>query len=80
VSVVLLVGSIGGVAMASVAGARRTESSFRTYQASTSPSTIGLFSRYDDPALGMPTADGLRRKIHSAIIHASIPALARSGC
>lgn len=74
VSVVLLIGSIGGVAMASVAGARRTESSFRTYQASTNPSTIGLFSRYDDPALGMST--GYDPKAASAVAH--VPLVVRS--
>ena len=36
-SVVLLAGLIGGLAMAAVAGARRTESSFPTYFASTTP-------------------------------------------
>ena len=54
-SVVLLLGSIGGLALASVAGARRTESSFPTYVASTNPSTIELFSRYDAPNLGIAT-------------------------
>ncbi len=52
VSVVLLVGLVGGVAMASVAGARRTESSFPTYVASTNPSTVGIFTMYRDPQLG----------------------------
>ncbi len=54
-SVVLLIGSIGGLALASVAGARRTESSFPTYLASTNPSTIDLFSRYEIPSLGINT-------------------------
>ncbi len=53
--VALLIGSIGGLALASVAGARRTESSFPTYLASTNPSTIGLFSRYAIPSLGIDT-------------------------
>jgi hypothetical protein len=51
--VVLLIGSIGGLALASVAGARRTESSFPTYVASINPSTIELFSRYEAPNLGI---------------------------
>ncbi|HEV3268036.1 MAG TPA: ABC transporter permease [Acidimicrobiales bacterium] len=50
---VLLLGTIGGLSLASVAGARRTESSFPTYVASTNPSTVELFSRYTDPALGI---------------------------
>lgn len=54
-SLVLLIGLVGGLALASLAGARRTESSFTTYLASTNPSTIGVFSRYDVPALGIRT-------------------------
>ena len=54
-AVVLLIGIVGGLALASVAGARRTDSSFSTYLTSTNPSTIGLFSRYDDPGLGIKT-------------------------
>ena len=50
-TIAVLIGVIGGVALASVAGARRTESSFPTYFASTSPSTVGVFSSYDDPGL-----------------------------
>ena len=54
-SVVLLIGSIGGLAMAASAGGRRTQSSFPTYVASTNPSTVGLFTRYDEPELGQST-------------------------
>ena len=53
VSAVVLIGSVGGVALAAVAGARRTESSFPTYLASTNPSTLVTFSSYDSPSLGM---------------------------
>ena len=44
-AVVLLIGLVGGLAMASLAGARRTQSSFPTFLASTSPSdlTIAVF-------------------------------------
>ena len=52
-SAVVLIGSVGGLALASVAGARRTESSFPTYEASTNPSTLVTFSSYDDPGLGV---------------------------
>ena len=52
---ILVIGAIGAVALASLAGARRTESSFPAYVASTNPSTVGMFSRYDDPALGITT-------------------------
>jgi FtsX-like permease family len=50
-SVIVLIGSVGGLALASVAGARRTESSFPTYVASVNPSTVLILSRYDDPEL-----------------------------
>ena len=40
--VVLLVGLIGGIAMASVAGARRTQSSYPTFLRSVNPSDLGI--------------------------------------
>jgi hypothetical protein len=55
VTITVLIGVIGGLALASVAGARRTESSFPTYLASTNPSDVALFSTYDDPGLGVTT-------------------------
>jgi hypothetical protein len=54
-SLVLLIALVGGLALASLAGAQRTESSFSTYLASTNPSTIGVISRYDVPSLGLDT-------------------------
>jgi hypothetical protein len=41
-TIVLLIGLVGGIAMASVAGARRTQASFATFLASTSPSDLSL--------------------------------------
>jgi len=41
-SIVLLIGSIGGVAMASIAGARRTDTSFHQFLKSTNPSDLAL--------------------------------------
>ncbi len=41
-SVVLLVGLIGGIAMTSIAAARRTQSSYPTFLASTNPSDMNL--------------------------------------
>ena len=41
-TLILLIGLIGGVAMGSVAAARRTQSSYATFLASTSPSDLGL--------------------------------------
>src|SRR5580692_8449305 len=62
ITLFLLVGLVGGLAMASVAAARRTASSFTTYWASTNPSdlvgatavlnpTIGLNVGYNAPAV-----------------------------
>jgi ABC-type lipoprotein release transport system permease subunit len=42
VTIVLLVGAIGGLALALVAAARRTQSSYNTFLASTNPSDISL--------------------------------------
>jgi len=53
VSVVVLIGSVGGLALASLAGARRTESSFPTYLTSLNPSNVQVLSTYDDPELGI---------------------------
>jgi hypothetical protein len=53
--------------MGAVAGARRTGSSFPVYLASTNPSTIGVFSRYDDPGLGLTT--GYDPRLAKAIAH-----------
>ncbi|HVA04637.1 MAG TPA: hypothetical protein VMU64_12940 [Acidimicrobiales bacterium] len=41
-TIVMLVGLVGGVAMGSLAGARRTQSSFSTYLASTDPSNFNV--------------------------------------
>lgn len=73
VSLVLLIALVGGLAMASVAGARRTESSFPVFDASTNPSTVGVFSRYLDPQLGSSTGynASLQREI------ARVPLVAR---
>ena len=50
VSVVLLIGLLGGVAMASIAGGRRTQSSYPTFFTSTNPSnlTISAFATNGD--------------------------------
>ena len=46
-TLVVLIGLVGGVAMAAVAGARRTQSSFPAYLASTNPSDVGMFTEFD---------------------------------
>jgi hypothetical protein len=73
-SVVLLTALIGGLSMGAAAGARRTESSFPTYFASTNPSTVQLFSRYDDPGLGLDT--GYDPRLANEIAH--LPIVERS--
>ena len=52
-ALVLLVALLGGSAMAAVAGARRTQSAFPTYLASTHPSDLTVPSGFDDPAVGL---------------------------
>jgi hypothetical protein len=64
---VLLIGLIGGIAMGAVAGARRTDSSFPVYLASTNPSTVGFFSAIDDPALGLTA--GYSPRVLKAVAH-----------
>jgi hypothetical protein len=51
-AIVLLIGLVGGLAMASIAAARRTQSSFPTFLASTNPSEIQAFDGFVDPAIG----------------------------
>jgi hypothetical protein len=41
-AIVLLIGLIGGTAMASIAAARRTQASFATFLASTNPSDLSV--------------------------------------
>ncbi len=52
-TIVLLTGLVGGVAMGAIAGARRTQSSFPVYAASTHPAQIQAFDAYLDPAIGI---------------------------
>jgi ABC-type antimicrobial peptide transport system permease subunit len=67
VTIVVLIGTIGGLALASVAGARRTESSFPTYLHSTNPSTMDVITTYDDPGLGVTT--GYDSALQAKIAH-----------
>ena len=46
-ALVLLLGLVGGAAMAAVAGARRTQSSFPAYLASTNPGNLQAFAEFD---------------------------------
>ena len=51
-ALVLLVGLLGGLAMGAIAAARRTQSAFPTYLASTNPSTLRIGTGVYDPAIG----------------------------
>src|ERR1700722_8761436 len=66
-SLLLLIALVGGLAMASIAGARRTDSSFATYLASTNPATTQVFTALDDPELGFHS--GFDPKINNEIAH-----------
>jgi len=54
-TVVVLIGLVGGLALGAVAGARRTQSSYSTYLASINPSNLALFTAFDNPSLGSTT-------------------------
>ncbi len=61
--IVLLVGLLGGLSLGSIAGARRTESSYATYLDSTDPSDLAV-------TLGVPTCatcSGYSPKVESAL-------------
>ncbi|MGB9112435.1 MAG: FtsX-like permease family protein [Acidimicrobiales bacterium] len=46
-ALILIIAAIGGVAMAAVAGARRTQSAFPVYLKSTNPSDLQAFTEFD---------------------------------
>jgi len=59
-AIVLLLGLVGGVALGAVAGARRTQSSYPVYLASTHPSDLQVFDAFLNPALGAAETRGYR--------------------
>ncbi len=66
-ALVVLVGLVGGLSLAAIAGARRTASSFPTYVNSTNPSTLNEFAGFDNPSLGSDSGynpDMLRTLTH----------------
>ena len=63
----LLIGVVGGVAMAAVAGARRTQSSFPRYLASTNPGDLQAFTEFD-PISGTGYAPNIDRAVASAAV------------
>ncbi len=70
-TLVLLLGLVGGLAMAAVAGARRTQSSFPTYLASTNPSDVQVFAEF-----GPITRTGFSEKVNDAV--ARVPGVERA--
>ena len=70
-TLVVLIGLVGGVALAAVAGARRTQSSYPTYLASTHPSDLGMFTEFDPI-----THTGYSARIDQAV--ARVPHVERS--
>jgi hypothetical protein len=61
--VILLVGIVGGLSMASIAGARRTQSSFPAYLASSNPSDLGAATAVFNPGQSGGYNPGLVRRI-----------------
>ncbi len=70
-TLVVLIGLVGGVAMAAMAGGRRTQSSFPTYLASTNPSDLGMFTEF-----GPVTNTGYSQKVDAAV--ARVPYVERA--
>jgi hypothetical protein len=66
-AIVVLLGLVGGVALGAVAGARRTQSSYPDYLASTRPSDLQVFSGFLNPALGSQETRGYRSSVESRI-------------
>ena len=67
-AIVVLIGLTGGIAMGSLAAARRTQSSFGTFLASTSPSDLGLAAYAPDltrKLVRMPGVQGVRSALQS---------------
>jgi ABC-type lipoprotein release transport system permease subunit len=70
-TLVMLLGLVGGVAMAAAAGARRTQSSFPTYLANTNPADLQVFAEF-----GPITKTGFSEKVNEAV--ARVPGVERA--
>ena len=77
-SLFLLIGLVGGVSMGAMAGARRTDSSFPTFVASTNPETLQDFTGIDNPALGFTAVTTRRPTRRSPIFPSSCTSRSRS--
>jgi len=51
-TLVVLIGLLGGVALGALAGARRTQASYAAYLASTNPYDLEIYAAFANPALG----------------------------
>src|SRR5271155_1605163 len=67
-AIVLLIGLVGGLAMGSIAGARRTQSSFPVYLASTNPSDLQGVTSFVNPTSGAAGL-GYNPSLPKAIAH-----------
>jgi hypothetical protein len=88
--VILLVGLLGGLSLGAVAAARRTQSSYSTFLASTNPSQLRLGTAVYDPSAGLQTGYFPRfikeiarlphvRKVESAILLNAVPLFSKTG-
>jgi hypothetical protein len=84
VTIVVLVALLGGLSMAAVAGARRTQSSFTTFLASTNPSqlrfgtaaynpSVDSYSGYDPATISEITHLAHVRKVESGVLLNAVP-------
>jgi hypothetical protein len=82
-SLVLLVGLVGGLGMASLAGARRTQSSFSVFVASTNPSALGVTIFGATPTGSNPKSNGVssltRRVAHLPHVASVAPGVELTG-
>lgn len=77
-TVVLLIGLIGGIAMGSVAAARRTQSSYATFLASTNPSDLGLSVQGNDLTAKLARLPGVER-VEATLLSLNAFPLSRTG-
>ncbi len=66
-TLVVLIGLLGGLALGAIAGARRTQASYVTYLGSNNPSDVGFFTALANPALG--SSVGYNATTDARILH-----------
>ena len=77
-TLILLIGLIGGIAMGSVAAARRTQSSYATFLASTSPSDLGLSVQGQNLTAKLARLPGVQR-VEAALLSLNAFPLSKTG-